>query len=389
MGTIQLRPVAVTDLSVRYARDMGNKKIRHYRVSAMTSLINKFTGLSAQDMVRDFIKKEEGQDVEFLEQELEDEGFGLIGEKTQTLAGGIQVADVSAIVLQRDRAIGKALTKIKSYNMILETNWYPTVFHKYYDSFVHLYNSKIAPRANRLLYRLQGGEYGNYNAFFYQMPFLRQIYIRDFDPAHFISVAFEASDATRALEAMRDDLRLLHEKRLIKGHLSMPSIMRLADTVGFGRYFVLFCFPIIDHRRLLKIQKLNSPMELPSTNQLGPIGVRYETHEGSIKWLDEVDPGKMYGIEEVNVTGMTSDEAHQAQIDSYNAAKPFFQKAAQRTKQNLQDYEKVESRTHQAGINHVAVDVTLRNKKSGDVVKVDGDLYRKNEGVTIRKEDEE
>lgn len=387
MEAVKLRQVAITDLSVRYARDLGNKKIRHYRVTSMAMIISKFTGQTAEDLIRDFIMKEEGAEVEFLSPQKPDEGFGLIGSLTTTV-GGMQIADVSAVVLQRDRAVKNALLKIKAHSTLLETNYYRTVFHKYYDKFVWRYNKSMAPRINRLLYKLQGGNYDSYSASFYQVPYLSLIYRRDVDPTHFISVGFEAGDATRALEVMREDLRLLHKKRIIKGHLSMPSIMRLADTVGAGRYFVLFCFPVIDHRRLAEVLKVKFE-ELPSRDSLSLVGAKYETSEGGIKWLDEVDPTKMYAIEEVDVVPITSDEMRDLTMKSYEESKPFFQKAAQRTKEAMQTYEKVESRTEQIDHKHVGVNVTLRNKETGNVVKVDSKMYDKNNQIYVRKEDEE
>ena len=339
---IQLRPVAITDLAQRYARDMGDNKVRHYRVSHMAMLINKFTGKSAEDVVRDFVKENENEDVEFVGKQIPDDLF--ITQDFSALAahnvGGFEIVDVTGIVLGRDRKVRLALTKRKAHSMIEQRNHYNSIFGALRDRLVVQYNKYVVPNVNKLLYTIQGYDFEHYQPMARQLKTKELSYERVLDLCHFVSVAFHQDEANEALESIRNDLRLLQKQGLIRGNLSMPSIMTLADTVGVGpQTYVLFCFPIIDSKRLLKLTK-KTPLELPRL-PLSLVGVKNETHEGAVNWLNGKNPESRYEIETVDVFEAQSDKNNQKVLEVYESTKDFVNEHAKQVQENIERFEKL------------------------------------------------
>lgn len=383
--SILLRPVAVTDLNIKYARDMGNNKLRHYVVPAMTAVAKQMTGETVQQAIRDFIAKTEGiTDIVFDEEESQGVSF----EQTEdgvALGAMMSPVEVSKIVLHRDREIGKALLKTKAYQMIHQTNYYPTRFHALMDRMRDTYNGFV-PSINKLLYKLQGADYALHNPFVRQLPHAPLRFERVLNLVHFISVAFEANDTEKALEALRNDLRILNRAGVIMGHLAMPSVLRLANLTGFGNYYVLFCFPIIDAKRLQKVTK-KGPLEIPHRLPLNALlGTKYETLEGGVNWLDGVAPEQKFDeIEFVNVTDYSTEIGRQAVLEAYEKSKDFVNEVAADAANTLKHMEKVSSNsqpTYNNGKLGLALDVTMRNNETGDELNLDS---RGREAVSMKK----
>lgn len=386
--SVVLRPLAVTCLSQKFARDMGNNKIRHYRVPLSLVIIKKLEGKDPVDLVKEHIEKTEGvKDIE-LEAYSDEEMFDIPGVSFDdegaafnTLpvehVGGITMVDASHVVFDKERKLGRALMKVKSHGQIYQKNYYSNIFLKYRDRFAYRYNQFVVPVVNKMLYKLQGADYCTYNFNVRQIRYMELKYVRDIHLAHFISIAFEASNIKEATEALLADLRILHKNKLIMGNLAMPKLAPLVDPVGANKkYFVLFCFPLVDSRRFLKVTGKSSPIELPTRDTLKMVGVKYETLESEVKWLNDSPPERGYEIEEVYVGDITSDEARQQVIDGYNQALPLVKDIVARNKKDIGTWEKTESRS-QNYQNGLFVDVTMRNKETGQEVRVRSDDDKK------------
>lgn len=331
MDAVRLRPVAITDLSVRYARDMGDRKVRHYRVSAMQAVAKNLSGEDVTSLISDYIRQNENVDVIF-------------ESRTKIIHGGqdahrgavLKAEDVSAIVLQRDSSLRKALSKRKPYQLIEEYNYYPSIFHKAYDVFADLFNRFIANPLNKLLMPRFVHGLGHYIdqqlaerfQFKLPVPYMRYKFQRKLNLVRYIAVAFRASQTMEATQALLDDLRLLKRHKLIRGALAMPSVIELADTVGVGeRYYVMFCFPLIDDAKLGKM--IGEPLDYRSLT-LNQLGCKYESHEGGVNWLNGESPEKYYEIETVDISDPTTEEIRKMVIENYEAGVPLVNDIAKR-----------------------------------------------------------
>ncbi len=341
---IKLYPVAITDLSVRFARDMGSNKVRHYIIAPAAIIVNKFTGTSFEDAVRDYIKETENEDVEFVKSVKSDiDSFETLNQIPPPEYGSLlNVLDATPIVLGRDSKVRKALEKTKSQGILHQTNYYGNFLGKLHDRLAYRYNKHIVPNVNKILYAIQGYDYAGYQPMVKQLRLLDLKYLRVINRVEFISVAFSADDAIEALESIREDLRKLQKAGLIMGHLAMPSIMALADTVGVGSTsYVLFCFPIIDEIRFQKLTK-TGPLDIRSSElRLARLGVQNQTFEGGINWLNGKDPKSKVEIEEINVFQGMADRNREKVISQYEATREDVNKAAAATNANIKRYKKM------------------------------------------------
>lgn len=380
MSEVILRPVASTDLCARFARDMGENKIRHYVLPLSLALVKKFTGQDTEYVVRDFIKRTEGvndvvfKDFKNLSLFYTDDQPG-----KKKIVSGYTVTDVSKLILGQDPSVARSLVKIKSASYLYQWNWYKTPLHKMYDWGIHYYNKFVVPRVNRLLMFLQGVDPNEYGGFAHQLMYKDPIYTRKVDPAHFISVAFESSDAERAVEAFREELRILDKNKLIKGHLCMPSVMALADTIGRGKFYVIFCFPIIDHDQLIKIKGMKSPLELPQKDQLSLVGLKYETMEGGVKWFEGKEPRQIYEVEDVWIKDLDAPERDQMVMQCYETSKDHINSVASAMKEELKNTEKIVSKSEtffdmDTRKTSVRINVAVKNKKTGVVTQINDDF---------------
>lgn len=343
MSKIQLRPTAIVDLSLSYARHMGENKVRHYRVSAMNLMIGKNVGRSTQDIVREFIKKTEGEtDVEFVE----------IPKPKEQHSDNLTLRIKSQTdVLKNDKDIRKALEKKAIKSQLHQYKTYENTLDRYKDLVVYYYNhftgDYLFPEPSKTLsavrkfFRFFGFRPNNS----YQFKYKHNIV-----PCTYLSVMFEEGEYEEAKKALLADLRVLQNHRLILGHLSMPSSIDLADTVGLGRNpTALFCFLFLDYEKLHEVLG-TTPMTIPML-PLKPLGVKYESAEGSINYLNDVPFNKKYEIEVVEVTDFGMEEARQAHIDSFEASKEVVNDVASVMSEALKHYHEVEAKNKKDSAN--------------------------------------
>lgn len=333
---VRLRQVAITDLNYRFARDMGNNKIRHYLISYQAYLANHFVGKSVESMISEYLRDVENEtEVEFLP------ARGPIQLVSRPLLNGSNstndIIDASSIVLARDSKVRKALSRIKTTSTLHQTT---TAKRRLFDLLADKYNRYIAYPINKLLYTLQG-----YDNTYYQ-PYVRQLRLIQIDrkpvinPVRFLAIAFLDEDANEALEQLRSDLRILQSKNLILGHLAMPSIMGLADTVGFGsNAYVLFCFPIINQAVLEKLIQSESADKWSMSLRL--VGVKNETLEGGTNWLGNKTREDKYLIEEVDIFQNSKDLNYEKMVENYNNTKDAINDHAKKMKAVIDRFEKL------------------------------------------------
>jgi hypothetical protein len=322
MEKVILRPVAITDLTLRYARHMGGNKVRHYALSAVLAMKEAILGSTAdgRDLIKRYIESTEEVEVEFLDAPKVSGGALNSGNPIHT-------EDVTKLVFTQpqDKKVVRALKKLASKQILVQYQSYKSIFEKLYDKF-------IAVPWNFLFSKLHLWHIGC-SALNYK--FERKIHL-----VHFLTVACDFDELPKAFEALRLDLTLLNDFGLIVGHLAMPSVIALADTVGLGKVpVVLFCFPVINEQKavdLLKIQFVDLNPQF-----LKEFGVSYESPEGAINSLHGKPFNEQYEIETVNVGDqLTYEENRQAQIASYEAAKDLVNEIASKQKEDLSRLEK-------------------------------------------------
>lgn len=329
MSKIVLRSVAVTDLNTRYARSMGGNKIRHYKVPYS----QRIAGGNPLDMIKEYILREEKKEASEVEIVVEAVANLLPPMNADSL---FHLEEVTSSVLAKDNKVLKALKQLKSNTLSVQT----------VDSTrLGKLRNKIATWINDKIFKL--------NNYFWPTIFdvhfegesngkIPYIPIKEFERhvhlTHYISVAFEGPEYVEAQSALLADLRKLTELDLIMGHLTMPSLMALADTVGTAvQPYVLFCFPIINHK------KLNAmfPDNIAPLDALAQLGIKYETPEGGISSLNGVDINSKYEIEEVIVLlpeTLTHEQVQDKVQDAFAESIPTVNRAAEATRKLLKEY---------------------------------------------------
>lgn len=329
--SVILSPLPAVDLfglCVRYARYMGDNKIRHYALPYTAAMIAQFSGRTPEDLVSDYIKENEGiQNVTFT-------GHIPIvkverGSSPLTLGKALQPFEVKDI-FKDEKDIEKALLKRKSVSLLYQFIDYKTFFDKLKD--------KIGYRYNQFVY------WANQRLHSWFFPLYEYKYLRKLYPVRYLTVCFEEPDKAQGTEAFLEDLRLLQKNELIFGHLMMPHTMDLADGVGSGlKPQVLFCFLLVNEDKLQKILN-KSPLEM-SHFPLTELGLKYETLEGNVKWLNDITPEQKYQLEVIEVSH-GGDAARQEYIKNYKANVPFVNEVAAKQAEALRELGKMERVSH-------------------------------------------
>jgi len=292
---IVLRPLAVTDLSLRYARNLGDGKIIHYRVSALQSILG-VPGFDPFTMVKDHILEFEPS----AEVELAD---------SLKISDGL-VGDVSAKVLTPQ--IRADLEKRKMNCQLMQYYDIPNG-PGFFQKLAHF--ASRFPRLKR---------------------YIPSKYIqRRVSPASYLSYTYEAPDEELAIKAMRQDLQILSDKGLILGHIVLPSTLYLADTVGSGVHTkALFCFLFVDQHKLLKELGLDSLVKMPKL-PLRELGIRSENLEGGLG--QHLSNGRNYQIEEVSIEMGMSEASRKAYVQNYLQNREIVNEAAARQNEDLKN----------------------------------------------------
>lgn len=323
MKTVQVRTLAPTRLSMDYARRLEGNKIKHYYVRLSAAYAGTDSE-SHKEMLEAQISKEEGEQVIV-------EILPCIS-NTNANSSVLQIKDVSEVLLKDHPSILKALKQVKINSTL----------HQYavnLDPLKAKYLSPITSGINRVLgiwnswmKKLQVSK--TYDRFEYldslsKVRFLIPLIpawglFRYVTPVKFISVGFEESDLEAASNALIADLKTLNDQGLIMGHLALPSMVPLADTLGSGELsYALIAFVFTDDRKIQDIYSKNGG-EGPVTMKkkyLDVVGVKNETFEGDIAYLDNIDLRSKYEIEEISLGNSLSP------VDALQAALDFNEKA--------------------------------------------------------------
>lgn len=369
MKKVTLRPLAVIDLSLRYARRMEGNKIIHYRVSMPTvisSLLN-VPGASPLKEVQDYIRSQEGDDIEF---EVIDHRRPKFDNKD---GGALAVEDVSDKVLKNHPKILKELKKYKSDTLIHQFLRYENKFYQYKDLASYWINKNVIRYLNIAYNKLFNIPYTD---FVYPIKSDREIRMmaegpvkyletlvkaqRTIVPVTYLAYMYEEVDEQKAFDALASDLKILSDNGLILGHLCMPSTLEMADNIGFGIPIkALFCYVVADTDRLMRHVLRKNPLEFPPGYKIyKDIGVMGEMYEGECaNPISGFDPASKYEIETVYIDPVY-EKNHQAVLDAYTDSLDHVNKVAKTVKEGLKN-STVESESCVTEPNKVMVNVKI------------------------------
>lgn len=385
MKTISLTELAVTDLSVKFARRMDGNKIIHYKANTINLLANLFSDgqtdlrSTAKNKVIDYIKASEGNDVEVVftrsKEFIADSNVGTMPTK-----------DVSKVVLQNDPDITKALKQRYVQTQLLQYIEFDSKLIEYKFRVGRFINENIIKKVNSVLNKFFGktlvdDEFGKYVVSRYTLPYISlPKYNHNVTPCAYLSVSFEESKMQEGVDLLLSDLRSLNDRGLIMGHLAMPTMMPLADTVGSGQTtYVIFCFLFVDMNKMYKQDGKTAMDYLDRKTSLNDMfGVKTMAYEGAISGAVLSDK---YEIESVDISTFDYDKNHQARVDNFLETLPVVAESAKRAKARL-DGTTVQSRSSETVVNSsgskaaVAVNAVIKDGK-GNMTTL-SDLYKKN-----------
>lgn len=332
---ITLYSTAVTDLNIKYARDMGNNKVRHYMVPYMFLLM---TGADSERIVSEYIQINEPEvtKITFVKPEVKTYSDKESAKGT-TNGSALQAIDMTEAVLGKNPEIRKSLERVKSKNLLLQT-MEVSVLDKFLDKiqdflltaklkFIHGYE-QFAKRGELMDHLFVSKNEGVYFAKFNRRA------KRKVTQCSFLSYCYDDSCEKEAIEALLLDLHILNQRGLIMGHLAMPSSLVLANTIGIGPLpRVLFCFLFVDKEKLAK--QLNKKVEELPSNPLFLIEVKSETQEGGVgpKISKKPDPE----IEEINVMEGSVDLGIKAVQDTYLNTREYVNEAAAKMRERIKN----------------------------------------------------
>lgn len=371
---ITLKTLAVTNLSCVFARRFEGNKIRHYVVGSDALIYAETMKKSAQDLVKEYIKKTENEDVEILPYSSENK---LFPESDLVMGTTLKVKDVSDLVLKNDPSIREALEAKKIEHLVHQYNHEYSFSERFFNPLKTVLNVGIQ-LVNRVLSRLQGYKYEDALMREWQdndsweipaksmklVPYFQVLpeYVRRVVPVRFLSISFEEDRLEEATELLRNDLRTLDDRGLIFGHLAMPSLILLADTIGSGKsQYALFCFLAVDDYKLYEQEgtdvweAMGPDGKCLVLNKL--LGLKTETCEGGINHLEDVY--NKYQIENIYVR-LDADQLHEAYLQSYKDSVPMVNAVAAQSKSFLET-KKITKESHDLGNGKILVNVKIED----------------------------
>lgn len=339
MNKVNLIPLAIIDLNLKYAREMGPDLVRHYIVPAGFIML---TGADPKQLVIEYILAEE-PDAEI---QFTDRPETKIAEPSIPV-GPLRVTDATEQVLAGHPQIKESLEKMKGTNLTLQEDVYDRKVDRYLDMVQDFCRSV----KYKLLYRFETLDFGNGHSreFYFDgetpmffMPVKRRAR-RRLTPCTYLSYTYNDDSEAQAYDALALDLFLLDQRGLIMGNLSMPSTLHLADSTGIGPLpKALFCFLYVDIEKLAK-QLGKKLSEMPST-PLSLIEIKSEVLEGGIGPF--IGKKREIQIEEVIVSGAMSEVGRQAHIRDYLMSRPAINEMAANQREALSKVEIVKSSEH-------------------------------------------
>lgn len=340
MKNIELVQIGSNDLRIRYAREMPNKKIIHY-ISSLPGIIS--DSQEVVSSIKQLIEKEEGESVEI--------------SVTNGMVNATKIADLTDTVFtsRKDKNLLKALLRMKSksilHQRIIPSKHYVlfsflnSIIDKINNFTVHVLNNWIVKRKG--LEDIASIEIGTYfppgiektidKELITPMPYFGyRAHVRHVDPVMYLCVSCTENNVGMAIQALKDDLTVMNKKKLILGHLTMPSIMPLANTIGIKeKFYAIFCFVVPDTYRL-RLLTGHNPITDSIEEEYKKIGVKYSTKEGEIKYLENNDPNTIYEIREVNLENKDyKNQVENAHLDAI----PRINKAADATRDLIRQLE--------------------------------------------------
>lgn len=351
MSKVQLIPLAVTDLSMKYARRLEGNKILHYRVSAISRLAG-IGGMGAFETVAEYIKQNEGLEAVLVEN----------ANKMPTQKGGpIEVEDMTERVLSALPKVRRALKKRTVTGQLYQYTEPMTLKDReneatsYVDRQGQTHQVKKTPKWKIIVTQA-----------FYALglekllPNSIHCAVRRVTPVSYLTYCYEQPDEAKAISQMQEDLKKLQERNLIMGHLTMPSTITMADTVGAGiPRKVLFAFVVVNQPEICR-QFNKNPLELSRKPLQDLLGVKGESFEGELGY--NITPGK-YEIEIVDVNPqalLTSERIHQAVRLNYLQNVDHVNEAAKRQRDYMKNVHVETSSVNRDG--KVYVDMKISKK---------------------------
>ena len=293
---IILFPLSSNELAIKYARKIDDNNIVHYSISSIDLLINK---VDIKQKVKEYVSKELNIEIEKIK----------IAESVNSSALIINPAND---VLKGLCKVKKKLTRIHEKSVILQYHKSNTFMEKIINSVIFCRN-KIAFIVNTISNKLNS----NYKVR-YRYAYGGTVLLA---PCHFLSVGFEEKDREKAIQILRNDLKILSDNDLILGNLSMPKQMELADTIGSGeKQQVIYCFPFINYQKLYEICNIK-PYEAAEKYKGIPLlrallGVQTDSFEGNIAET-ELSPSKKYNINEVSISFLNEPTPHELWLQNF------------------------------------------------------------------------
>jgi hypothetical protein len=350
MNKVQLRETAIVDLNTTFARKMGENKIRHYKVPYSKVIL----GFDPLELVKQHIEAQEGPS----EFEVSDISFSA----PQYEGGVIQYKDASFILdaypdLEAALRALSVKSTIHQDVTIFPLSWKQKVFNLLFP-----YANKVIGAVNAVLRFFQRKKIAELNKLWDQVHYfnfeedlekayavqrsvvlLRPLepYIEDetrqYNVATSLVVGFEEGEEEEAAEALVNDLKLVHDKALIKGHLCMPSLIQLADTVGSGKkWYALFCIFFLDNARARFYSGCDEKVSFIEVEK--KLGLKNSVPEGGVNYLNGISPTEKYDVEYVYVAS-SYEENRKASEEAYQESRPVVEKVTKEVRKLIKQYE--------------------------------------------------
>lgn len=309
MNNVVLRELPATDPFVKYARVVGDNKIKHYKVGYVTTMF-----YEPLDLIKAAIEKEEGPT-------------------------NIEVARANVVynqvvmpvpILDEHPEIKTALMSRRCNDFIYQDfkMFSPNKKQMLYNIYSRAYNF-VASLINKTVF---SHEYNLSPVKILRIKmkpvFIKQL-LRRVNPVTFLSVAFESGMEDQAVKLLVNDLKRLCDNGLILAHQTMPNMTLVSDTVGSGKNrFVISCNVFLDGEKVVKIARSNSPaypeqaLDLKTVAREGGIGLTLETP---------------YDIEIVEIANPDEEKNKKDVLDAYSQSVPLVNNISREMKKFMKE----------------------------------------------------
>lgn len=168
--------------------------------------------------------------------------------------------------------------------------------------------------------------------FFIPLLHINGSFVRAVEPCVFFVLGCGEEDLDRATASFGDELDRAADRGFIMGHLSMPGMTELANTVGNGKkIYALFVFFIINTDNLLKAGGYKNPLDAPrQEEQLRRLGFKSVVEEGGLTYLDGKVPYSDLVIQTVNVGELERKNDQDTMVAAYQEQQEAQRKIAER-----------------------------------------------------------